>query len=237
LSKSRSAIATGRVVYIARAYIALVRNELDLAAHWLSLAEFRIKPAEKDLAFDEPDHYLVQASYLVPQGGEHTQQAVTILERLLDYVTKTGQLRLHIGALLQQALARHALGEDQAALCLLEDALRLGATENYTITFLTVGAPLPQLLARIPPESPQHAYAQRILAAFKALPSNSEQSLSEREIEILRYVASGLSNAKVAGELYISVNTVKAHLKSVFGKLGVSNRAAAVDRAHQLSLL
>jgi LuxR family maltose regulon positive regulatory protein len=51
---------------------------------------------------------------------------------------------------------------------------------------------------------------------------------SSRELEILRYLASGLSNREIAAELYISLNTLKTHVKSLYRKIGVSSRSAAV---------
>ena len=61
--------------------------------------------------------------------------------------------------------------------------------------------------------------------------------LSERELEVLRFVAAGLSNPEIAEQLYVSVNTVKAHAKSIYRKLDVHNRTQAVNRARELELL
>ena len=92
-------------------------------------------------------------------------------------------------------------------------------------------------------------YAGRLLERFalEAPPSGNGRSrrspapglepLSEREIEVLELVAAGLSNAEIAGELYLSVGTVKAHVHHIFGKLLVRNRSQAVARARELRLL
>jgi LuxR family maltose regulon positive regulatory protein len=61
--------------------------------------------------------------------------------------------------------------------------------------------------------------------------------LSRREVEVLELVAIGRSNAEIAGELYLSVGTVKAHVHHIFGKLLVRNRSQAVARARELRLL
>lgn len=61
--------------------------------------------------------------------------------------------------------------------------------------------------------------------------------LSSRELEVLRLLARGDSNEDIASTLYISVNTVKSHVKSIFLKLGVAHRAEAVARAMRLGLL
>ena len=64
-----------------------------------------------------------------------------------------------------------------------------------------------------------------------------EEPLSERELEVLRLVAEGLSDRQVADKLVIVPGTVKRHLNSVYGKLGVHSRTQALVRARQLSLL
>lgn len=61
--------------------------------------------------------------------------------------------------------------------------------------------------------------------------------LSERELAVLRLLPSGLSRREIAAELYVSLNTVKTHMHSIFAKLGVDSRAEAVERACELGLL
>lgn len=63
------------------------------------------------------------------------------------------------------------------------------------------------------------------------------ERLSERELEILRLVAAGLSNNKIMDELFISLSTVKTHLRNIYGKLDVHRRTEAIARAKELALL
>lgn len=63
------------------------------------------------------------------------------------------------------------------------------------------------------------------------------ESLGEREREVLRLLAEGLTYGEIAGRLVVSLNTVRFHVKNIYGNLGVDRRVAAVDRAKVLGLL
>ena len=63
------------------------------------------------------------------------------------------------------------------------------------------------------------------------------EQLSDREILVLRYLPSRLSNPEIARNLYVSVNTLKTHLKHIYRKLGVANRSEAIEMAESLGLL
>ncbi len=89
-------------------------------------------------------------------------------------------------------------------------------------------------------------YVGKLLAAFgqpsapRHIPSDvhpSIEPMSERELEVLKLVAAGLKNQEIAEELFVVVGTVKAHLNSIYRKLGVQSRIQAVSRAKELNLL
>ena len=63
------------------------------------------------------------------------------------------------------------------------------------------------------------------------------EPLSERELEVLYLIAAGLRNKEIAEKLFISLNTVKTHLKNINSKLDVTNRTEAVARAREIGLL
>ena len=94
------------------------------------------------------------------------------------------------------------------------------------------------------------AYIDRLLAAFPGLASGPPgqsavqnlqsaiiEPLSDREFDVLRLLAENRTNREIAQAMCVSVNTVKTHLKNVYGKLGVHNRRRAVARAKELGLL
>jgi LuxR family maltose regulon positive regulatory protein len=94
-------------------------------------------------------------------------------------------------------------------------------------------------------------YTGKLLAAFEAeqlrsagesplsTPPASQpliEPLSQRELEVLRLLKTDLSGPEIAGELVIALSTVRTHTKSIYGKLSVNNRRAAVKRAEELGL-
>ena len=148
-----------------------------------------------------------------------------------------------------RALARHAAGETDAAISDLAAALTDGVPGGYLRLFLDEGPPMTELLRaaerRPEPEDPAASaeYAARVLrssldaaTAVAAAPS-SDEGLSDRELEVLRLLATELTGPEIARHLFVSVNTLRTHTKHIFAKLDVNTRQAAVRRATVLGLL
>ncbi len=139
-----------------------------------------------------------------------------------------------------QALAAET---SNTALKYLGEALTFAQPEGYIRTFSDIGKPLAPLLQEAAHRNLQPIYARKILAVIEgerpAVPATPGlvEKLSERELEILRLVAAGLSNREIAGQLVISLGTVKTHIHNIYGKLEVRNRAQAITRAQELELL
>ena len=91
-----------------------------------------------------------------------------------------------------------------------------------------------KLLATLEEEATKTAIAQSISKG--AGPSLAEP-LSPRETEVLRLLTTHLSHAEMAQDLVVSVNTVRSHIKSIYGKLDVHSRLETVERARELGLL
>ncbi len=89
------------------------------------------------------------------------------------------------------------------------------------------------------------AYLDRVLSAFPARASNRDQKpeyslpepLTEREMDVLRLMASGLSNKELAERLVLSEGTIKTHIHNLMGKLDAQSRTQAIARARELSIL
>ena len=112
--------------------------------------------------------------------------------------------------------------------------------------FLTAdgrGGRLAELLRAAAVRGVAPGYVGKLLAAFDAPRSPISPSpplsepLSERELEVLRLIAAGLSNREIARQLVIELSTVKWHINNLYGKLDVHSRTQAVARARELSFL
>jgi len=146
-----------------------------------------------------------------------------------------------------QALVYNGLRQPDQALASLERALTLAAPEGYVRTFIKPQPGLINLLrlahtARIMPD-----YIEKLLATFEQevrsqsiemVPAHGlVEPLTDRELEVLRQLAQGCTDKKIAENLVIARETVHKHLKNIYGKLDVHSRTEAVARAYDLKLL
>ncbi len=154
-------------------------------------------------------------------------------------------LGLRIEACVLTAVARHVLHDGRGAGDALEQALELAGPNSHRRPFLDCGSAVQVLLEqRVRWGTAHRSFAGELLAAFgKRAPSvaitRAEllEPLSGREQSVLRYLPTMMSNAEIANELFVTSNTVKTHLKSIYRKLAVSRRRDAVERARALELL
>jgi len=143
------------------------------------------------------------------------------------------------------AIARDAIHDEAGALRAIERALDLAEPRGYSNAILRHGAPVRSLLRRRIAKGTAHrALAGELLSVLEQEPTarnlNGDpllEPLSDRELAVLRFLPTMMSNAEIAAELFVSVNTVKTHLKHIYRKLDVSERRDAVRRGRELHLL
>jgi LuxR family maltose regulon positive regulatory protein len=213
--------------------------------------------AHDDLSYLREFEHITLARFLLAiYKRDHENRlildAIGLLERLLKAAEEGGRMRSAIEILILQALANQMRDDIPSALVPLEKALALAEPEDYARIFLDEGASMAQLLHEAGVCGIMRAYTGRLLAAFKAeqpwdtsdallptpRPSQSlVEPLSQRELEILRLLQTELSVPEIASELVIAASTVRSHTKSIYSKLDVNNRRAAVKRAAELKLL
>jgi LuxR family transcriptional regulator, maltose regulon positive regulatory protein len=144
---------------------------------------------------------------------------------------------------LLEAIARDALGDPAAADRALERALDLAEPDGVLTVFLL--HPASGLLQRQARHRTAHAALiaeiLRLLAGHAPAPPAGPQlplePLSNSEIRVLRYLPTNLTMPEIAGELYVSHNTARTHMRHLYAKLGTHTRAEAVTRARDLGLL
>jgi LuxR family maltose regulon positive regulatory protein len=199
-----------------------------------------------------------EAYYLAYLAWVHVQLAIgkpqvvtSYLARQLDLAEAHGLTTRVIEISLLEAQARRAVGDDQHARAALERALSAAQPEGYVRIF-DQGPALTQLLVEAAQRGMFKEYIERILAVIglpEALNLEREgsaarsaqmpygESLSERELQVLRLMACGATNHEIAEQLVITVGTVKSHINHIFGKLDAHNRTEAVARARGLGLI
>jgi LuxR family transcriptional regulator, maltose regulon positive regulatory protein len=189
---------------------------------------------------------LLMAQYRADGDPAGLDDALGLLDRLLASAREAGRGGTVVDAHLLRALAHDARGEQQQALAQLDHALTEGVRVGYVRQFLDEGAPM-ELLLRAAEERPETGgLARAVLRAGAsavrkagALPAATPtpEGLSEREVEVLRLLATSLTGPEIAQQLFMSVNTFRTHSRHIFTKLEVKTRRSAVLRAAELDLL
>ena len=190
------------------------------------------------------------AQYRSDRANGSIHEAMGLLERLLQGAEAGSRTGSVIEVLVLQALAHEARGNLPAALLPLERALALAEPEGYVRIFVDEGPPMARLLYEALSRGIAPDYVRRLLAAVPVseperahtlAPRTHEaewvEPLSERELEVLQLIAKGLTNQEIASKLFLSLNTVKVHTRTIYGKLGAHHRAEAVARARALGIL
>ena len=223
-------------------WLAATEAELRLAAGDIDSAKARPGSAASGTPVAAPEALALAYQLLAEDDPAGT---VSTLSPFLSGTVPAADLDTQIRVWLLHALASHALDNPDQAAASLQSALDLAEPEEHRRIFLDGGAPGRALVARYRewidgswPLLDELALASLdpAPAAVSATPVLIE-ALSQRERAVLRYLPTMLTFVEIGSELYISVNTTKSHVRSIYRKLGVVGRRDAVRRARQLQLL
>lgn len=234
-----------------RVRIRIAQGRLVEAMDWVRERSLSV---DDDLTYPREFEHLTLARVLIARHGRDgdersLQRAMRLLERLRTAAESGGRMGSVIEILVLESLAQQALGNARGALDPLARALALAEPEGYLRVFVDQGSRLRDLLKHAAARGVAGEYARRVLSGFDeqqgqptrapaSVPvAGSVQSLTTRELEILRLIASGLRNQEIAEHLSISTATVKRHIANAYGKLGASHRTEALARAKELMLL
>ncbi|MFV2073791.1 MAG: LuxR C-terminal-related transcriptional regulator [Thermoanaerobaculales bacterium] len=201
-----------------------------------------------DLSYLREFEHITLTRVLLTQAkdgqGEYVRSDVLkFVGRLLEAAENGGRTASVIEILIIQALAYHAGDDTAAALESLEKAIVLAEPERYVRIVVDEGALIEPLLRLAAKQGKAPGHARRLLTAFGGVGKRAPieqgliEPLTERELQVLRLLSSDLAGPDIARELFVSLNTMRTHTRSIYTKLGVNSRRAAVRRAAELDLL
>ncbi len=222
-------------------------NRLDAAVRWANASGHSAdeRPAQSDAR----SRLALLATRLAESRALGTTDGVADWlaygEHLLGLAESAGHVTQAIRLRLQLAQGYVLLGDEERALDNMTAALAAAERGSLTRTFLDAGPGVQVLLEAAEARNIQPRPVRRLLLAFAretghaptVAPAALPEPLTDREYEVLRLIAAGLSNREIEERLVITNNTVRSHIKNLYGKLGVGSRTQAVQRAQILGLL
>jgi LuxR family maltose regulon positive regulatory protein len=238
-----------RPIAALKARIYLKQGRLDKVQAWV---------AERGHSLADEVSYLREFEHLTLARLEIANPLVNaLLARLLQAAEAQQRRGSALDILLVQALAHEAQANRLQALAALKRALTLAEPEGYVRIFVDEGEAMRLLIEEQSHnrDHPLSEYVDKLLAAFTQPVAASKSTrpgraraiihqksdmiepLSERELEVLKLLRTELSGPEIAGQLIVSLNTIRTHTKNIFNKLGVNSRRMAIRRAEELDLL
>jgi LuxR family maltose regulon positive regulatory protein len=214
----------GALEYIALARILIAQERYDDAARLLQ----RLLAAAEAGGHASRAIEILYLQALAFQAWGNTTQAMTALERALALAEPGGFVRIFVDEgpqmeqLLCTAAARGMMSDYTAKLLAAFD----DGTKDDADAYIRRMTKNERESSVVRPSSPAPSTAEGLV-----------ESLSERELEVLQLIAEGLTNREIASRLFLALNTVKAHTRNIYGKLGVNSRTQAVARARTLGVL
>jgi LuxR family maltose regulon positive regulatory protein len=233
----------GAQVAATRGELLLAQGDIDTAARFLAARDLPDEPTITRLP-----EYLLLVRLMLAQ--DQYDKALALSRDVATIAETSHYATAGIEATILQALALQRKGSDTQALECLERALDMAEPQRYIHPFLSVGKPVVKLLRQAIARSTHSEHAHRVLAAFATQVHRATTSLgpdgeilplvdplTERELQVLRLLAAGLSSTEVAEELIIAVSTVRSYIKTIYRKLDVHSRDEAIGSARELGLL
>lgn len=224
------------------AELALRQGDLARAQAWLAGSGLQV---DSPIELSSVEAMLMQARILL--ASRRDAEALRLAGRLLGILEEQGRMGQVLEVLLLQSILYERQGDDAAMNRAFGQALDLAEAEGYQRILIDLGADF-ALVARAY-TGPHREYLNKLLASQiasippteifigKAEKLRKAGMLSQREVEVLRLVAEGRTNQEIADHLFISLNTVKTHVRHIFQCLDVRNRAEAISLARVNQLI
>jgi LuxR family maltose regulon positive regulatory protein len=184
---------------------------------------------------------VLQARVLLAQG--RPAEALALLDPIVPQAKSAGRMARVVEGSLCQALALYMLHRD--ALEPLRLALAVGQPQGITLLFLEAGPPMHDLLVAYRPllgelsgeaDRLLHLLGEPVISST-TIPDEIVEPLTSREMDVLRLLCEGRSNQEIAAALFLSMSAIKKYTGNLYSKLGVTSRAQAIVKAHELRLV
>lgn len=229
------------------ARIHLEAGRVEEAYDWLISSGFEGKPANE--LYNE---FGIQLGYLLPiavricLAKDQEERALDILNFTLPKYLQAGATTYLIRGLNALAITYHQMGRMPKAIKALVKAIDLAKPEGNLGDFVFIGRDIIPLLYEIVQSGIETDFCGKLLTILSNLAKPGSASanllkmvdpLSNRELDVLRLIARGMTNREIAGNLFLSANTVKSHSIKIYRKLNVNNRSQAVSKAQLLGIL
>jgi LuxR family transcriptional regulator, maltose regulon positive regulatory protein len=223
-------------------------------------------PYSPGMLFNSGLHFLLYQAWVKADLND-LRVGIDFADRLIRGALRGRSLPVALETLLLRAQMHALLGDQPSSQADYVKGLELAQPEGFIGVFIEQGSPVADALAdlvrRNQLASDQRDFAERILATFSQTLSISPEPgqrlaesqtvvsgpqssiepeilvepLTDREMDVLRLIAEGLKYKEIAAYLFVSLNTVRFHVKSIYGKLNVNNRTQAIETARQLHIL
>ena len=202
---------------------------------------------ENKFNFDVPNffYHLIEARLLVSQNL--SGEAEALLHKIYVECEKCKGYKALSEALILMSMLDYRNGFRQKAIDKLKRAIHISHQEKYLMVFISEGKDFERILLDLRNEIEKNLaeeeclFFYEVLDGFKAASvlakSTQTERLSERETEVIRYIQKGLTNAKISEMLYVTTNTVKTHISSIYSKLDVHSRTEALIKARELKII
>jgi LuxR family maltose regulon positive regulatory protein len=241
-----------RPIEAVKARIFLKQGRLSKAKEWVN--EHSLSVDDELIYLHEFEHIILARVLLAEYQSNRVDpvilEALGLLERLLRAAEDAKRMGSVLEILLTQALVYQAQGSTSRALASLQRALTLAEPEGFSRIFIDEGERMRSLLLDFRVSKEKHPrgsayelreYVDKLLSAFPQpkgmLKSGQIEPLSQRELDVLRLIAQGLSNRDISERLFLALSSVKGHNQMIFSKLQVQSRTEAIARARELGLL
>ncbi len=244
LEKSRIAILRGDV----EEAVQIIRNSNDEKV-WRRFSN-------RCMRGNDPDTTELSSLRIAIAKGQ-ARESIEALKIAINVAETSGRKRQLIVSRLLLVKAYESCGERRSALRALKETVVTAQTSGFIRSFIDEGDPVLMLLSKLQESTPSSerdhldelspVYLQRIIQGFGSVKPDYRDSsgllptlqevLTDREIAILAQLAKGLSNEEAADKLFISVHTVRSHLRNTYPKLGATNRTQAVALARSYGLI